>query len=373
MGGQGYAAAVISAALNGSFAAFFKLESVARVQLDPLLFQLYVSLGVFLSSLICFAFLGQNPALTGSADAGTTAIFTPLGLAAGALFVLSITFSFAAVDLIGIALAQGVWGGIAILVSFVWGVAAFGNHIEHPALAACALMLLLLGVVGIALCEQLGVKLARICGAEESCDASLRLPLVRTPSDGTSERPIVPGDDNHASTGSGVGDKESAGSRQRTVLGMCAAALVGLFGGSILVPMHYVPESATGLAFVPSFGVGVLLASPLALGAGIWLRAQACGAPVRDVMPRLYLRETLPAGLASGLVWNASNVCSIAAIPSLGYSVAYPILQCALLFSAVWGVVAFREIRGVPAITTLFVSGSVLLSGAACLAVSTSS
>lgn len=47
--------------------------------------------------------------------------FPPLGMVAGALFVLSVTFSFAAIPFIGLAMAQGVWGGSAILVAWIWG------------------------------------------------------------------------------------------------------------------------------------------------------------------------------------------------------------------------------------------------------------
>jgi hypothetical protein len=49
--------------------------------------------------------------------------------------VLAIAFSFAAINLVGLALAQGVWGGVAILVSFLWGVLAFGDNIANIPLA----------------------------------------------------------------------------------------------------------------------------------------------------------------------------------------------------------------------------------------------
>jgi len=49
----------------------------------------------------------------------------------------------------------GVWGGSAIIVSFLWGVIAFGNGIESVLGAGGALVLLTLGVLGIAFSNDL--------------------------------------------------------------------------------------------------------------------------------------------------------------------------------------------------------------------------
>lgn len=43
------------------------------------------------------------------------------GMVAGMLFVLAGLFSFLAIPELGLAIAQGVWGGSAVLVSFLWG------------------------------------------------------------------------------------------------------------------------------------------------------------------------------------------------------------------------------------------------------------
>ena len=51
---------------------------------------------------------------------------------------------------------------------------------------------------------------------------------------------------------------------------------------------------------------------------------------------------------------------------------AYPMLQCALFFGALWGVFVFGEIKG-RAVPVLFGGGVVLLSGAAILALSVNS
>ncbi len=53
-------------------------------------------------------------------------------------------------------------------------------------------------------------------------------------------------------------------------------------------------------------------------------------------MPQFHLRTALVPGMAAGVVWGLSDLCAVFAIPFLGYAVAYPILQCALLVSGEW-------------------------------------
>eukprot|EP00854_Cymbomonas_tetramitiformis_P001003 gene1003-1527_t len=156
----GYIAAIASAMFNGSFAAIFKFDAVADAELHPVLFQQYVCAGVFLSSWLTIPFLYLNPEVALDSDAPTTFSFSPLGLIAGALLTIALTFSFVAVQLVGLATAQGVWGGTAIIVSYVWGVLAFGDEVQNWYLSVTALFFLLLGlfvgVVGIACSQRIG-------------------------------------------------------------------------------------------------------------------------------------------------------------------------------------------------------------------------
>lgn len=145
---------------------------------------------------------------------------------------------------------------------------------------------------------------------------------------------------------------------------MLCALMVGLCGGSILVPMNYVPKSQSGLVFVPSFGIGAMLGSPLICLIGFGYSSMK-GKP----LPYLRLQQTLIPGIISGLVWNISNVLAIIAIPQIGYAIAYPFLQCALLVGGLWGVFVFREIAGTP-VKVFFSSGIVLIVGAVLLALS---
>jgi len=71
-------------------------------------------------------------------------------------------------------------------------------------------------------------------------------------------------------------------------------------------------------------------------------------------------------GLLGGFVWNIGNWASIFATLFLGYTVGFPLSQCALLVGGFWGVVLFKEITGVKRIS-LFVASSLVLIGGAVL------
>ena len=122
-------------------------------------------------------------------------------------------------------------------------------------------------------------------------------------------------------------------STREMVMGIALAMATGLAGGSILVPLSFAPESLQEIAFLPSFGIGVLLL------AFLFDRGAAYCTPSEEydyvdnltVGVPLRLNAAVGWGIASGIVWNIGNVCSIYAMKSgLSYGVAYPILQCAL-------------------------------------------
>ena len=123
--GGGYILAIIAAFCNGSFLVPYKIESVTAMKIDPIVFQLYATVGIFLMSWIAAMFLPFNSEYV--ANAGEKLNFVPLAALAGCLMVLSMTFSFFATRKIGVALAQGIFGGLAIVVSYIWGTILFGE------------------------------------------------------------------------------------------------------------------------------------------------------------------------------------------------------------------------------------------------------
>ena len=66
MADPGIILAILSAVFNGSFVAFAKLRSVAACELHPVLFNFYVTLGVFLSCFIAAPFFPMTLRTSGT-------------------------------------------------------------------------------------------------------------------------------------------------------------------------------------------------------------------------------------------------------------------------------------------------------------------
>lgn len=360
-----FVAAILSAVFNGSFAAFSKLRPVRVSRIDPIVFNLYCCLGVALSS------FAATPLL---ARAGLAIGVSSWGVLAGSLFVLAVLFSFLAIPLAGLSVSQGVWGGTAIFVAFLWGAAGpapLRAPLASLPLSALAVALLLAGVLGIV---NHGAIAARLCSSPAGDHALLSPPAQADPSPTLYDALEVLPDAALAPDGppqppAGRGHEESdelEGAHlawRRRLLGMGCALLTGVFGGSVLVPSAFVPRHLSGFGVLPSFGAG-------ALGASVAVTA-AHVARKRWVGESVFWGTTsaVPAGLASGLTWNAGNVCSIYAMnyAGLNYGIAYPILQCALFVSGLLGIFAFREITEGAAIAVFFAASAVLITGAVLL------
>ncbi|MFO8133688.1 MAG: GRP family sugar transporter [Thermoplasmatota archaeon] len=131
--------------------------------------------------------------------------------------------------------------------------------------------------------------------------------------------------------------------------GLVYAVAAGLTFGSMMVP--YKVSGLPPERYILSIGLGVLL--------GGWLLYAA----VRPGMQR----DIAPAGVASGAMWMAGNLGSLAAVDGLGLTVGQPLTQTALFISVLWGILYFREIRGRRRIIMVAASAAVLFLGSVLL------
>ena len=95
------------------------------------------------------------------------------------------------------------------------------------------------------------------------------------------------------------------------------------------------------------------------------MRRQAATSVVGSLSTRR--RVARSAGMVSGTVWNVGFFFSIFATKYLGFTVGFPLTQCSLLVSGIWGLLLFREITNPARIVFFFASAGVLLGGAAML------
>jgi len=271
--------------------------------------------------------------------------FTPAGFVAGGLFTLALCFSCLALPLLGLSIAMGVWCSMAILVSFSWGTlgpARIARPLVSVPLSLSAISMVVIGCIGIINVDALGNTL--FCKKAEH-------PFVKM-EDGTLT----------------IGSKTAAAKK---ALGIFYAVCVGCFGGSMLVPLSFVPAEMAGIkgvAFIPSFGAGSFMTGTAIVC--VWWALGRAGCIARGPI-KLEVRRTLWAGLTSGTIWQIGNVCQVVAQSYylLPYAIAYPIFQASLVIAGLLGIVIFGEIKGVPSVSAFFVSASIVIAGSVLLAV----
>jgi len=337
VGAMAYGLAVMSAVCNATFFAPNRLESVKKADIHPFVYNWYTTMGVFTFSWVIALFL---PSL----DLPYFQL-VPAGVIAGADFTMALCFSCLALPLLGLSIAMGVWCSMAILVSFAWGTigpANIAHALVSVPMSLVAIGMIVLGCIGIIYVDDLGNAL--FCEKQNK--------YVEMIDDGIGK---VTG---------------SASAAAKKALGIFYAICVGCFGGSMLVPLSFVPPELAGikgLAFVPSFGIGSLLAGTSIMA--LYWALGACGAIKRDPI-KLEPRATLWAGLTSGTIWQFGNVCQVVAQSFYGlpYAIAYPIFQASLVMAGLLGVVVFNEITGQSSVTAFFVSATVVVTGSVLLA-----
>eukprot|EP00191_Tetraselmis_sp_GSL018_P002240 CAMPEP_0177597812 /NCGR_PEP_ID=MMETSP0419_2-20121207/11935_1 /TAXON_ID=582737 /ORGANISM="Tetraselmis sp., Strain GSL018" /LENGTH=324 /DNA_ID=CAMNT_0019090055 /DNA_START=269 /DNA_END=1240 /DNA_ORIENTATION=+ len=312
----GLACAGLAAICAGSFGSLSKLEQCQEVH--PYIFNFWTCQGFVLSSALL---LLLDPQFR---------VFEPLGLLSGLLYVIATANSFAAIASVGLSVGSGIWSGTAVIVSFSYGLLIAHENLNSLALAISALVVLILGIGGIAYSSYLSA------GTFYSTENDVEEPLIR-----------------HV--------QHAGKSAAKRFLGIVSALLSGLFGGLVIAPMSFAVDSHRGLSFIPSMGLGVLLASPIATNMLVWSA---------DERPSLLPKTAAIPGVIAGFISNAGNATSIIASrdPSVGMAVAYPIMQCGLAVAGLWGVLVFREIRG-RAQAIYWLSAAVLLLGATLLAI----
>ena len=353
----GYLFALGSALCNGSFAS---LSKCSTEDLSPVYFNACLSFGVTLSSWI-FAFTYYK-------EFSDVILFDPLAASGGCLLVMANYFAFLAIPRAGLALSQGVWGGVALVVSFIWGVygpTPIGKSPKSMLGSYAGVFCILFGIVGIAQNDALTKYICKSSKEGPISSSLLGEDGVHTHRGVKEEESYYIAIDERTNriarisadnqTGAAMSSQNSSNGIK---MGLLYAMCTGLFGGSILVPLEL--SSVSGLDSLPSFGHGVFLSSFLitilfALSSG---SSQPLPKTARNIVP----------GIISGCIFNAGNTMSILAIPSIGFAVAQPLMQCALFVSGLLGIFLFREIQDTKRIFVFFLCGIILIGGAVVLA-----
>ena len=134
----------------------------------------------------------------------------------------------------------------------------------------------------------------------------------------------------------------------RRTVGLACACFDGLWGGSILVPMHYAKKSTEGLSYVISFSIGattvLIIGWILRFAYNVVLAQSFTGAV--QALPSLHIRCMWLPGSIAGLLWSLGNLSSILSVEYLGEGVGYSIVQAQMIVAGLWGVLWYKEVGG---------------------------
>eukprot|EP00470_Lotharella_oceanica_P006344 CAMPEP_0170178794 /NCGR_PEP_ID=MMETSP0040_2-20121228/14271_1 /TAXON_ID=641309 /ORGANISM="Lotharella oceanica, Strain CCMP622" /LENGTH=312 /DNA_ID=CAMNT_0010422313 /DNA_START=24 /DNA_END=962 /DNA_ORIENTATION=- len=306
-----------------------KNKAVQDANLHPLVFNVYMGLGVALSSLPIL--LIQPFAWTWWSTAGA-ALFAP-----GSLFCVL------TVEWIGIAKGQAIWAGCVALQSFLCGLIGFQEYPQDFPMTIVGLVTLLAGIGSLAFVEPAPV---------DAEDQGQRKPLIDAAGD-------------HAENGEAYAPAARADKKEpQLIKGLFGCVMIGLLAGSCMVPFRLSPQypfqdGINSMIYAVGFGVSLAVINILIL----------CAYCMVEVPP-LHLSTCFLPGLLSGVLWNMGNIGVIfACLPPLGLAVGYPLTQCCLLIAGLWGILFYGEIRGAKAISTFFGGAAVVITGACLLGI----
>lgn len=366
----------------GSYLLPYRTDYIRSVSLDPLIFQLYFAVGIFMIHWLAAAFLPWNDRFVDEGD--THFYFSGLGIVSGMISTIAFTFSLLAAHKIGWIRSQSYICTKAIIISYLYGLHIFHEHPKDRELSIAGIVVMVLGVQGLAYAKTL----ARACchQFDESGDvirtrAALGWsPYVYNREPKLTESDIIPPPHHSQAVGDSrntTADEEQQHLQQSTgllsnsvkqiqrssdhCLGIVYTIVAGVLSGTSLVTLHYIPDHEKGFNFLPGFGVGVMILSPLIAIGNSFLTVHE--------LPAFHWGKAMRYGIVSGIIWSVGNLFTVGAVDKLSYGVAIPIIQCLAIVSTFWGISLYQDtkrVRGAHVFFVLF--ASCMIAGAVMLA-----
>jgi hypothetical protein len=257
--------------------------------------------------------------------------FTPWGILSALFWVPAAVAAVYAVQNAGLALAQGFWSSLIVLVSFSWGICVFQEQVRSILGALVSVTIMVMGIWGMSYysASDDDKEYNRDVQSESSMLDEFR-------------QPIIPINDENTDHPNGL----PTSNRKRRI-GLLAAAFNGIWGGSVMAPMKYAPEEAHGTGFVISFAIGAVIIT-LSLWIARWIYnytyTNSWSRAYRE-LPSMHLQVMLLPGCLAGLLWSIGNICSMISVNNLGQSIGYSVTQAAMLVSGMWGIFYYQEVK----------------------------
>mmetsp|Transcript_15944 Transcript_15944/g.30074 ORF Transcript_15944/g.30074 Transcript_15944/m.30074 type:complete len:365 (+) Transcript_15944:155-1249(+) len=346
----GWISAFVSCICFGSFAVPVKSKRATECNIDPLAFQTYKTFMCLITSFLTLPLFHQ------------TFQFTPWGIVSGLFWVPAGVSAIYAVQNAGLAVSQGLWSSIIVLVSFGWGIGIFHESVRSNWIASAAVLIMVAGLWGMSYYSSPSDGRHDIDQDEgaDSLDRDSNEPSSRLGYDRVATETTRGEDDLFEN------DTIDNGIWRRRRLGIIAAVFNGIWGGSVMVPMQYAPVEAVGTGYVISFAIGATIVT-----ISLWLARFLFNLYQSDMnvtyaltsLPSLHLKTMWLPGAIAGTLWSIGNIASMISVRNLGEGVGYSLTQSSMLVSGLWGIFYFNEVQSMQMKIMWFLSAGITLVG----------
>ena len=295
---RGWIAVACASFIFGSTVIPMKSPSLASIQLDPLLFSVYNSLGIFLSSMIIFAYV----AIFDQFNFQVWAIL-------GAFDINLITyFAFLAIQHLGASTAPAIWCGVGMTTAFIWGAVLFGENVNNVIGATFSIISLILGVLLVSWSKTVSLEVTECSSLESVLDDNKNdMYTNKIEIEQSYDKALNIQNfhfmnlDNHKITS--------------FIRGFIYCLLTGIFDGSLMVsyklslPPHdsIQHELFHNLSYIVCFGIASIIISPIMFLFIYFIINR------NKSFPNFHLKVALFPGILCGGLWSCANIMSMQA------------------------------------------------------------
>ncbi|XP_036372937.1 transmembrane protein 144a [Megalops cyprinoides] len=276
--------------------------------------------------------------------------FWPLAMLGGAIWATGNITVVPILKTIGLSLGILIWGSFNLLMG--WASSRFGWFGIDP--------------------EEVAKPVLNYCGAGLCLLSAIIFFFVKTDiqrSQSAEETPLLI-DSRINSEGLASSDEswvDTLNPKTKRLIGSGLAVIAGLLYGSSFVPVLHIKNHAarndSAFAGASQFDLDYVFAQ----FSGIFLTSTVYFLIYCAVMknkPKVYSKAILP-GFASGIMWGIATCCWFLANNYLSAVVSFPIITAGPgLIAAVWGVLVFKEVKGLRNGFVLVLAFCIVLSGA---------
>jgi len=339
----GWVSALGASVIFGSTGLPFKTDSLESVSVDPILFALFSSLGIFLVSLPLALVLIQR---TGEF------FFEPWSLLGSVDILATTLLAFHTVQKVGYAKGPAIWATTGIVFSFLLGAVAFHETITGMVAAVVSIPCLVAGMLLILSCQATADKevisvittteythVPTIDGEETAKVGvdKVHIELTVTGLSTCSENCEENDEPNNTQA-----NNDNQSNSNNILLGLCLGILTGLVDGSLMAPfkLSHATNGIETYHYLASFGFSSLTTTPILFvlyNVFLWFR----GRPISKDQIKL---AAIP-GTLNGILWGLANVMSVTATFHLSMRIAFPLTQTCVLWATGWGMLYFQEIE----------------------------